>query len=101
LCVNDNANPATCSPPAPPDALVEVFPKGNASGLSVPPLDTTGCGESSDIDVAVRLRKGGRVRKPGKTKLKVIAKTTAKPRKDKDVAILLCRPNAEPCPTAE
>jgi hypothetical protein len=101
ICVNDDSNLGTCAPPAPPDALVEVLPKGNASSLALPsPLDVKACGAFSDVDVAVRLRKNGEVRKPGKTKLKVIAKSTAKPRKDKDSAILLCRPSAEPCPIA-
>jgi hypothetical protein len=100
LCVNDDANPATCVPPSPPDVLAELTMKAGASGLAVPPLDATGCGAFSDVDVPVRLRKGGRVRKPGKAKLKVIAKSTARPRKDKDVGILLCRPSAEPCQPA-
>jgi len=98
LCLNDVSDPATCTPPAPAAALIKVQPRKAAVDLEIPALDSSSCGAFRNVDVAVKVRKKGRVRKPGKTKLKVVAVSPAKPKKDKDKAVLICRPPEGGCP---
>lgn len=98
LCLNDMSDPTTCTPPAPDAALVKVKTGKAAVDLEVPAANASGCGAFRSIDVPVKVRKKGRVRKPGKTKLKVLAVAPSRPKKDKDKAVLICRPPEGGCP---
>jgi hypothetical protein len=101
LCLNQPDNRPTCIPPFPPDALksVKLPRRGPASGLQVPALDSSACGAFLDVDVPVKLRKHGKVKRPGKQKLNVKAKSPAKPKNDKDQLRLVCLPRTGDCPT--
>jgi hypothetical protein len=101
LCLNQPGNAPTCIPPFPPSALREVKTRRAAAALVVPALDSSACGAFLDIDVPVRTRRGGRVKRPGKVKLPVVAISPVRPRRDRDRAKLVCLPrsNQTPCPT--
>jgi hypothetical protein len=101
LCLNQPDNRPTCIPPFPPAALksVKLPRRGPASGLQVPALDSSACGAFLDVDVPVKLRKHGKVKRPGKQKLNVKAKSPAKPKNDKDQLRLVCLPRTGDCPT--
>src|SRR5439155_100435 len=72
-----------------------------AAGLAVPPLDSSACGAFVDVDVPVKLRRGGRVRRPGKVHLPVTARSSITPRTDRDNAMLVCLPaGSVPSPAA-
>jgi hypothetical protein len=98
LCLNDPSDPAVCTPPGPSQALLKAIARKAAVALDLPALDASGCGATGTIDVPVKVRKQGRVRKPGKAKLKMIAVSPTKPKKNKDKATLLCRPPDGGCP---
>jgi hypothetical protein len=89
VCLNQNADRPTCVPPG---TLQKVKTRGAASRLEVPPLDGSTCGAFVDVEVPVKVRRGGRVRKPGKVRLPVTAYAASKPRTDRDSAILVCLP---------
>lgn len=97
LCLNDARDVATCQPPYPPDALVNVITRKAATVLDVPPLDSVGCGVVSELDVPLRVRRGGRVVKPGRAKLKVVAVSPTRPKRDKDKVTLTCLPPPPGC----
>jgi hypothetical protein len=58
----------------------------------VPPLDGSACGAFLDVDVPVKVRRGGRVKRPGTRKLATVAVSPVKPRRDRDRARLTCLP---------
>jgi hypothetical protein len=98
LCLNDAKDVATCRPPYPPDALVKVItPRKAATVLDVPPLDSVGCGVVSELDVLLRVRRGGRAVKPGRAKLKVVAVWPTRPKRDKAKVRLTCMPPPPGC----
>jgi hypothetical protein len=102
LCLNQGNNRPTCIPPAPPSALTKVQTRRAAAGLQVPPLDSSACGAFLDIDVPVKLRRGGRVKRPGRVKLPVVAVSPVRPKRDRDKPRLTCLPrqNQADCPAA-
>lgn len=97
VCLNDPGDVETCRPPFPPDPLLEVKTRGAAVALEVPPLDSAGCGAVTDVDVPLKQRRGGRVLKPGRAKLKLIAVSPSRPRRDKDKVKLTCLPPSPGC----
>jgi len=89
VCVNqDDARP-TCDPP---DALTSVTPRRAAAALEVPPLASSVCGAFVDVEVPVKVRRGGHVRRPGKLHLPLVARAAVAPRVDRDDVILECLP---------
>jgi hypothetical protein len=92
LCLNQSGDPA-CVPPFPPQGLKAVRVRGPAKrlGLTPPALDSADCGPA--LQVPVELRRRGR--RPGKKKLKVVAISPAKPKRDPDVLKLACLPNPD------
>jgi hypothetical protein len=98
LCLNDPVDLAKCTPPFPPDALVRVKTRKDAQVLEVPPLDTAGCGAVSIVEVPLRLAHRTGVVKPGRSRLKVIAISPKRPRRDRDKVQLVCLPPESACP---
>jgi len=97
LCLNEPEGSSTCIPPFPPDPLVRVKTRKDAKVLEVPPMDAVGCGAVSEIEVRLRSARGGRVMKPGKARLKVIAVSPKRPRRDRDKVLLVCLPPEQGC----
>jgi len=98
LCLNQDTARPTCVPPG---MLRDVRTRRAAAGLAVPPLDSSACGAFVDVDVPVKLRRGGRVRRPGKVHLPVTARSSITPRTDRDNAMLVCLPaGSVPSPAA-
>jgi hypothetical protein len=93
VCVNQEDAGPTCIPPAPPGSLLKVVPKGLLAGAPLPALDSSGCGPAVDVDVPVKVRKGGRVKRPGKKQVSLLAVSPMKPKRDRDKVTLLCRPS--------
>jgi hypothetical protein len=89
LCANSPAQAPTCTAPG---VLTSITPKAAASSLPLPPLDQAACGEPGTINVPLKLKRGGQVKKPGKVKLKAITVASVKPKKDKDKVTLVCNP---------
>jgi hypothetical protein len=95
VCLNQSDNRPTCVPPFPPSALkaVRLPRRGPAAALALPPLDSSACGAFLDVDVPLKVKRQGRVKKPRTQKIKLKAVSRAKPRRDNDVLRLTCQPN--------
>ena len=89
VCLNQGDARPTCTPP---NMLTSVKPHGAAAALQVPPLATSTCGAFVDVNVPVKVRRGGHVRRPGKVHLPLVAKAAAAPRVDRNNVILECDP---------
>src|SRR5262245_37584762 len=98
VCLNQGDARPTCDPSGP---LVSVKTHGAAAVLDVPPLASSTCGAFVGVDVPVKVRQGGRVRRPGKRHLPLTARASVAPRTDRDDVILECLPaGTKPAATA-
>jgi hypothetical protein len=88
LCSNqpDTSGGCTATPP-----LSAITLKKAASVIPLPPLDSAACGATTDIAVAVKVKKSGK-KKAGKVKLPIKAKGTSAPKNDPDKITLKCLP---------
>ena len=91
LCLNQPGDGSPCVPPYPPDALRAVNVRPARFALPVPPLDSSVCGAFTDV--VVKLRRGGRGRRPGKATIRVNAMSSSRPRRDRNQLWLRCLPN--------
>jgi hypothetical protein len=95
LCANQT-NLAECTPPFPPTGLTRIGTRGLAKrlGLGTPPTDDSACGAFLDVEVPVKVRRNGAVKRPGQRTLAAFAVSPEKPKRDNDTARLVCLPNA-------
>src|SRR5262249_58343521 len=74
---------------------------GRPPSRGAPPLASSTCGAFVGVDVSVKVRQGGRVRRPGKRHLPLTARASVAPRTDRDDVILECLPaGTKPAATA-
>ena len=93
VCVNqDDPAVPNCRPPA---GLVRASERGSDPvGLRFPALASSACGSFVDVDAPIK-RNGKR---PGR-RVRTVAVSPDRPRRDKDVLLFYCRPPIGPCPT--
>jgi hypothetical protein len=86
VCPNQSLGGCTPHPP------VTISGKSIGAPL-IPPTDLSGsdCGPYADVKVALKVKKSG-AKKPGKTVLHLIAKSSGKPKTDRDNVKLICTP---------
>ena len=94
LCANQT-NIAECTPPFPPTGLTRIGTRGPAKrlGLATPPTDDSACGAFLDVEVPVKVRRNGAVKRPGQRTLAAFAVSPNKPKRDNDSVRLVCLPN--------
>ncbi|HLY38435.1 MAG TPA: helix-turn-helix domain-containing protein, partial [Candidatus Binatia bacterium] len=89
VCLNQGDARPTCEPPS---MLESVKTRGAAAVLDVPSLASSTCGAFVDVDVPVKVRHGGRVQRPGRRHLPLVARAAVAPRVDRDDVVLECDP---------
>ena len=94
LCPNQTNVPDCTAAPPLTRVRVKSIPKG-ASLIPPPDPASTVCGPAVDVAVPMKVRKNGK-RMPGKLKFIVTARSSGRPRKDRDEIVLQCEP-CEPC----
>jgi hypothetical protein len=94
VCLNQH-DPAlpNCTPPFPPTGLLRVFERGRDQvGLNIPAFDSSACGAFVSVDTPVTRRKAvGR-------RIRTLAISAGRPRRDRDLLKLVCRPRSGGCP---
>jgi hypothetical protein len=95
LCANQTNLAPDCTPPFPPTPLAKIGARGLAKrlGLPTPPVGDSACGAFLNVDVPVKVRKNGQVKRPGVKKLAAFGVSPSKPKKDNDTVRLVCNPN--------
>jgi uncharacterized delta-60 repeat protein len=102
LCINQlDSNLPECTPPEALDSMT-IKPKGKVRLDVAAPASLQGaqCGSVVDDAIPVKRDKKGRVRGPGKAKIRIVAKAPkgTKPRPDRDVVTIKCLPRTSACP---
>jgi hypothetical protein len=99
LCANQTNLSPSCVPPFPPEGLRRIVPRGLAKRLAmpVPALADSACAAFVGVDVPVKVRRNGRVKRPGRRSLRALAVSPVRPRRDPDVLRLVCNPPAGGC----
>ena len=94
VCLNqrDPALP-NCTPPFPPTGLLRVLERGRDQvGLQIPSFASSACGAFVSVDTpATRRKAAGR-------RIRTLTLSPDRPRRDRDVLRLVCRPRTGECP---
>ena len=95
VCLNQrDPDLPNCKPPFPPSALLRTAERGRGqAGLAFPSFASSACGAFVGVDTPVVKAR----RRPGR-RIKTLAVSPARPRRDVDLVKLFCRRRVDTCP---
>jgi hypothetical protein len=95
VCLNQpDPDLPNCTAPFPPSALLRASERGlGQAGLSFPSFASSACGAFVGVDTPVLKAR----RRPGR-RIKTLAVSPTRPRRDVDLVKLFCRPRVGTCP---
>ena len=96
VCLNQrDPDLPNCTPPFPPTGLLRVIERGRDQvGLRIPDFASSACGAFVSVDVpASRHRQAGR-------RIRAVALSPDRPRRDRDLIRLVCRTPSGGCPAS-